>query len=37
MLKRYQVLLNDWIEYYIKLVAEKHDLSSNNREFLGEN
>ena len=27
MLKRYQVLLNDWIEEYIKIVAEKYDLS----------
>jgi hypothetical protein len=29
MLKRYQVLLSDWMEEYIKLVAEKYDLSSS--------
>jgi hypothetical protein len=29
MLKRYQVLLSDWIEDYIKVVAEKYDLSSS--------
>ena len=27
MLKRYQVLLNDWMEDYIKFVAEKYDIS----------
>ena len=27
MLKRYQVLLSDWIEDYIKLIAEKYDLN----------
>ena len=27
MLKRYQVLLSDWIEEYVKIVAEKYDLS----------
>ncbi|MFB0566210.1 MAG: hypothetical protein ACETWK_11100 [Candidatus Aminicenantaceae bacterium] len=27
MLKRYQVLLPDWLEYYIKLNVEKYDLS----------
>jgi len=29
MLKRYQVLLSDWIEDYIKVVGEKYDLSSS--------
>jgi len=29
MLKRYQVLLSDWIEDYIKFVAERYDLSSS--------
>ena len=29
MLKRYQVLLNDWTEDYIKLVAEKYDISTS--------
>jgi len=29
MLKRYQVMLEDWIEEYVKLVAEKYDLSSS--------
>ena len=29
MLKRYQVLLSDWIEDYIKFVARKYDLSSS--------
>ena len=29
MLKRYQVLLSDWIEDYIKYVAERYDLSSS--------
>jgi hypothetical protein len=29
MLKRHQVLLSDWIEDYIKFVAEKYDLSSS--------
>lgn len=29
MLKRYQVLLDDWMERYIKLIAEKYDLSSS--------
>jgi hypothetical protein len=29
MLKRYQVLLSDWIEDYIKLVAEKYDISTS--------
>jgi len=29
MLKRYQVLIEEWIEDYIKLVAEKYDLSSS--------
>ena len=29
MLKRHQVLLSDWIEDYIKVVAEKYDLSSS--------
>jgi hypothetical protein len=27
MLKRYQVLLPDWLEEYIKKLADKHDLS----------
>ncbi|GAH76702.1 unnamed protein product [marine sediment metagenome] len=27
MLKRYQVLLPDWLEEYVKLVADKYDLS----------
>ena len=27
MLKRYQVLLPDWLEDYVKLVADKYDLS----------
>ncbi len=27
MLKRYQVLLSDWLEDYVKLVAEKYDIS----------
>ncbi len=27
MLKRYQVLLPDWLEDYIKLLADKYDLS----------
>jgi len=27
VLKRYQVLLPDWLEEYIKFVADKHDLS----------
>ena len=29
MLKRYQVLLSDWIEDYIKLVAERYDISTS--------
>lgn len=29
MLKRYQVLIDGWIEDYIKLVARKYDLSSS--------
>lgn len=29
MLKRYQVLLDDWMERYIKLIAEKYDISSS--------
>ncbi len=29
MLKRYQVLLTDWIEDYIKLVADKYDISAS--------
>ena len=29
MLIRYQVLIDDWIEDYIKFVAEKYDLSSS--------
>jgi hypothetical protein len=29
MLKRYQVLLSDWIEDYIKFVAERYDISSS--------
>ncbi|NIO49584.1 MAG: hypothetical protein GTN73_09160 [Candidatus Aminicenantes bacterium] len=29
MLKRYQVLLSDWIEDYIKVVAEKYDISTS--------
>lgn len=29
MLKRYQVLLSDWIEDYIKVVAEKYYVSSS--------
>lgn len=29
MLKRYQVLLSDWLEDYIKLVSETYDLSSS--------
>jgi hypothetical protein len=29
VLKRYQVLLSDWIEDYIKYVAKKYDLSSS--------
>jgi hypothetical protein len=29
MLKRYQVLLSDWIEDYIKIVAEKYDVSTS--------
>jgi len=29
MLKRYQVLLSDWIEDYIKVVAKKYDISSS--------
>jgi hypothetical protein len=29
MLKRYQVLLSNWIEDYIKLVAEKYDISTS--------
>ena len=29
MLKRYQVLIDGWIEDYIKFVAEKYDLSSS--------
>ena len=29
MLKRYQVLLSDWIEDYIKLVAKKYDISTS--------
>ena len=27
MLKRYQVLLDDWLADYIKLLAERYDLS----------
>ncbi len=27
MLKRYQVLLPDWLEDYVKLLADKYDLS----------
>ena len=27
MLKRYQVLLNDWLADYIKLLSEKYDAS----------
>lgn len=27
MLKRYQVLLTDWLEEYLKAAAEKYDLS----------
>lgn len=27
MLKRYQVLLNDWIGDYVKIVTEKYDMS----------
>ena len=29
MLKRYQVLMSDWMEEYIKLVADKYGLSSS--------
>ena len=29
MLKRYQVLLPDWMEEYIKLVAGKYDLNTS--------
>lgn len=29
MLKRYQVLLDDWMEQYIQLIAEKYVLSSS--------
>ncbi len=29
MLKRYQVLLNDWIEDYVKFVAKRYDTSSS--------
>ena len=29
MLKRYQVLINDWMEDYIKLIAEKYDISTS--------
>ena len=29
MLKRYQVLIDDWMEDYVKLVAEKYDISSS--------
>ncbi|MBA7652183.1 hypothetical protein ES703_60013 [subsurface metagenome] len=29
MLKRYQVLIDGWIEDYIKFIAEKYDLSSS--------
>ena len=29
MLKRHQVLIDDWIEDYIKFIAEKYDLSSS--------
>lgn len=29
MLKRYQVLLEDWMEDYVKFIAEKYDLSSS--------
>ena len=29
MLKRYQVLLSDWIEDYIKLLSERYDISSS--------
>jgi len=29
MLKRYQVLLPDWLEDYVKLIAQKYDLSSS--------
>ena len=29
MLKRYQVLIDDWMEDYIKLVAEKYDTSTS--------
>ncbi|NIM59891.1 MAG: hypothetical protein GTO16_13285 [Candidatus Aminicenantes bacterium] len=29
MLRRYQVLLGDWIEDYIKYVIEKYDISSS--------
>jgi len=27
MLKRYQVLLPDWLEDYVKLISDKYDLS----------
>jgi len=27
MLKRYQVLLPEWLEEYVKIMANKHDLS----------
>ena len=29
MLKRYQVLISNWMEDYIKLVAEKYDISAS--------
>ncbi len=29
MLKRYQVLLSDWMEDYIKVVAGKYDISTS--------
>ena len=29
VLKRYQVLIDDWMEDYVKLVAEKYDISSS--------
>ncbi len=29
MLKRYQVLIDDWMEAYVKLVAEKYNISAS--------
>ena len=29
MLKRYQVLIDDWMEDYVKLVAEKYSISAS--------